>query len=83
MPTVVESIRLLLAGRYFLLLEKGVLLAEGTIVNVLDHDTVLVDLWRGGDPETTTTHIFALNAMTWDERTQSGLILTQQRNATE
>jgi len=79
MPTVVENIRSLLIGRYFLVLEKGVLVAEGTILNVLDSGTVLVDVWRGGDPETATTHIFTLSSMTWNEYTQTGVVLTQQR----
>jgi len=79
MPTVVENLQLLLTGRYFMLMERGVLVAEGTILNVLNSDTVLVDIWRGSDPETATTHIFALNEMTWDEQTQTGLVLTQQR----
>jgi hypothetical protein len=79
MAIVVDNIQKLIGGRYFLVLEKGVLLTEGIVLNALNADFILVDFWREGNSETTTTHILALSDMTWDERTQTGFVLTQQK----
>ncbi len=60
--------------QHFVIEKKRVPIAEGCIIAVLNTEVVMVDIWRNGNEEKTTTHYFPLDQMTWDEFTETGFI---------
>lgn len=73
-----EILRELIGSLKFFILNKGNPVAEGYIVNVLNTNVVMVDLWRNDDENTTTTHFYQLDQMGWDEVSQTGFMFGHQ-----
>jgi hypothetical protein len=69
-----EFLRELVSTHQFVIVDKGNEIAEGYIVQVINPEVALVDLWRNGDKNTTTTHYLQFKEMGWDEFTQTGFV---------
>jgi hypothetical protein len=69
-----EFLRELISLHKFIVVEKGNQIREGYIVQVISPEVCIVDIWRKGDRDSTTTHYIPFTAMGWDEFTQTGFV---------
>jgi hypothetical protein len=72
--TQVQFLRELISLHKFIVVNKGEQIAEGYIVQVISAEVAIVDLWRDGDKNKTTTHYLQFKEMTWNEYTQTGYV---------
>ena len=69
-----EFLRELISTHEFVIVNKNNPIAQGIIVQVINPEVVLVDIWRNGDRSTISMHYLPFTALIWDEFTQTGFM---------
>jgi hypothetical protein len=69
-----EFLRELISLHKFRIAVQGKQIAEGYIVQVINPEVCIVDIWRDGNKKSTTTHYLAFKDMGWDEFTETGYV---------
>jgi hypothetical protein len=69
-----ENLREWLVLQDFAILNKGEPIAEGYVVQVINPEVIMVDIWRNGERDESTVHYFAFTDLKWDEFTQTGFM---------
>lgn len=69
-----EILREWLVLQKFTIVKNGEPIADGVIIQVIDTEVIMVDMWRNGERDESTVHYFAFKELKWDEFTKTGFM---------